>query len=232
LKAGLYKKKSIALAGADKLIHVGYLGGTPPAVAGLADYQFTAAKEPVIYTFAAVNADKVTTIEDAMATILDYLSDVIESQEEQNTVKLLSEQIIFSFNKNKEAAMQQAQAQQQAESGQEFADLQLKFAAIEAENAQLKEQVKEFAQREQALQEREFEAFFSASSFVPKDKEAVKTVFFSTALTAEQKTLIYSSITAKQDMQAVFSAGAGAPITLARTQTEQNTEILKAAGLL
>jgi len=40
VRRGLYKKRSIALYGDGTLRHVGFLGGTPPAVKGLADVAF------------------------------------------------------------------------------------------------------------------------------------------------------------------------------------------------
>lgn len=60
VKKGLYKKRSIALYGNGLLRHIGFLGGTPPAVKGLADPTFSDDGENTEYAFADAAFDDVT----------------------------------------------------------------------------------------------------------------------------------------------------------------------------
>lgn len=53
VKNGLYKKRSISLYNDLLLKHVGFLGGTPPAVKGLADPQFDSSKESFCFEFSS-----------------------------------------------------------------------------------------------------------------------------------------------------------------------------------
>ncbi|GMU86300.1 MAG: hypothetical protein AMXMBFR48_15420 [Ignavibacteriales bacterium] len=52
VQKGLYRNRSISLNGDGTLRHVGFLGGTPPAVKGLADVQFNEGEDVVSFEFA------------------------------------------------------------------------------------------------------------------------------------------------------------------------------------
>jgi len=51
VKKGVYKKRSISLYGDLTLRHIGFLGGTPPAVKGLADPQFLETHPDMVIQF-------------------------------------------------------------------------------------------------------------------------------------------------------------------------------------
>jgi len=52
VQKGLYRNRSISLNGDGTLRHVGFLGGTPPAVKGLADVQFNEGEDVTSFEFA------------------------------------------------------------------------------------------------------------------------------------------------------------------------------------
>lgn len=57
VQRGLYRNRSISLNGDGTLRHVGFLGGTPPAVKGLADLQFNEGEDVMSIEFAEENEE-------------------------------------------------------------------------------------------------------------------------------------------------------------------------------
>lgn len=231
LKAGYYKKKSIALGENFRLVHVGYLGAAAPAVEGLQDYQFSGKDTVRIYKFMVNSPEQVSTIEDAMQLINDYLSDVLDSQMEINTVKLLTNQIISGFNKNKESAMANQDPNAQPETA-EFADIKAQFTQIKAEYdtlkteaEQLKAKLLAFTAREEALKQAEFEAFFAKGEFLPVAKEQVKAVYFNSEMTENTKTEMYKF------MKVGTVSVSQSDITNTRSILDLNKQILSDAGI-
>lgn len=61
VKAGTYKKRSISLYPDLTLRHIGFLGGMPPAIKGLADIAFRSGEESTVYEFSTKGGEPVTT---------------------------------------------------------------------------------------------------------------------------------------------------------------------------
>lgn len=70
---GLYKTRSISLYEDNTLRHIGWLGAQPPAIKGLASYQFAENEEIQIFDFSEVENYKFQTIADILSDLRDFL---------------------------------------------------------------------------------------------------------------------------------------------------------------
>lgn len=70
---GLYKTRSISLYEDNTLRHIGWLGAQPPAIKGLASYQFAENEEIQIFDFSEADNYKFQTIADILSDLRDFL---------------------------------------------------------------------------------------------------------------------------------------------------------------
>lgn len=70
---GLYKTRSISLYEDNTLRHIGWLGAQPPAIKGLASYQFAENEEIKIFDFSEADNYKFQTIADILSDLRDFL---------------------------------------------------------------------------------------------------------------------------------------------------------------
>lgn len=70
---GLYKTRSISLYEDNTLRHIGWLGAQPPAIKGLASYQFAENEEIKIFDFSEAEDYKFQTIADILSDLRDFL---------------------------------------------------------------------------------------------------------------------------------------------------------------
>ena len=73
VKAGRFKKKSVGLRADFGIDHVAYLGGKPPAIKGLKDFQFASGAEVVSYEFSAPSGTY------SLTTLLRSFSDFLRN---------------------------------------------------------------------------------------------------------------------------------------------------------
>lgn len=86
---GLYKKRSISVYPDGSLRHVGFLGGMPPAVKGLADFTFSEEETSTTYEFMDYStANSLSTIGDIFQRLRDFL---IEKYDLQTADNLMSQ---------------------------------------------------------------------------------------------------------------------------------------------
>ncbi|RLC27259.1 MAG: peptidase, partial [Deltaproteobacteria bacterium] len=72
VEKGMFKKRSASFYNDGRLRHVGFLGGTPPAVKGLADLSFSDDDKAVTFEFGAVDSWTWETVGGVFRKMRDY----------------------------------------------------------------------------------------------------------------------------------------------------------------
>lgn len=96
VKDGRYKTRSISLKD-NVLRHIGWLGGTPPAIKGLEAYQFAEDEDVTIYDFSETAEGKFSAIASCFENMRDFF---IEKFGLENTDKLIPKRDIEYIKKN------------------------------------------------------------------------------------------------------------------------------------
>lgn len=84
---GLYKTRSISLYEDNTLRHIGWLGAQPPAIKGLASYQFAENKEIQIFDFSEAEDYKFQTIADILSDLRDFLIEKYDIETADKVIK-------------------------------------------------------------------------------------------------------------------------------------------------
>lgn len=86
VKQGLYKKRSISLYADLMLKHIGFLGGVPPAVKGMADPAFKSGTESILFEFAeSNNEEEPDTTGSAISNEFQELDQLIKIHQEERS---------------------------------------------------------------------------------------------------------------------------------------------------
>jgi hypothetical protein len=101
IKRGLFKKRSIALNPDGSLKHVGFLGGVPPAVKGMANIKFNSESKESVFEFSQKENDMNEEEKKVLELKIKEQSDVIAQYSEQ--IKKQSDIIVSFETKTKEA---------------------------------------------------------------------------------------------------------------------------------
>jgi hypothetical protein len=166
VKQGMYKKRSIALYPDLTMRHIGFLGGMPPAVKGLADIKFGEEDEfsEIEEEFMEENKEIVDNI--GFETIKEFIQNqrnkIIEQKGLEEANKILPVSLINSINKEIESHIKeefkegekqmtveiQKQLDEMAQKLEKFSetnsDLTKKLELSEKENKDLKEKMAKF----------------------------------------------------------------------------------------
>lgn len=84
---GLYKTRSISLYEDNTLRHIGWLGAQPPAIKGLASYQFAENEEIQIFDFSEADDYKFQTIADILSDLRDLLIEKYDIETADKVIK-------------------------------------------------------------------------------------------------------------------------------------------------
>lgn len=84
---GLYKTRSISLYEDNTLRHIGWLGAQPPAIKGLASYQFAENEEIQIFDFSEADDYKFQTIADILSDLRDFLIEKYDIETADKVIK-------------------------------------------------------------------------------------------------------------------------------------------------
>lgn len=84
---GLYKTRSISLYQDNTLRHIGWLGAQPPAIKGLASYQFAENEEIQIFDFSEADSYKFQTIADILSDLREFLIEKYDIETADKVIK-------------------------------------------------------------------------------------------------------------------------------------------------
>lgn len=243
VKDGRYKKKSIKLLG-DQLIHVGFLGAVPPAVAGLKNAVFAEAQNGKTFEFSSENG---FTLRRFMQSIRDFLiekfdletADKIVPNWDINNVVTDTTPLPGNFsnggNMNREQELQSQIDQltnKLAASETKNQEFSGKIEGLTTENATLKASVAQMSTAiqgmQKSIQDKEFASFVDGlikeGKVLPAEREAALVCMSSLAGTGEVE---FSGGVKKSKLDVYKEQLSGRPVTM---QFGQSATGDKAAG--
>ena len=135
VRAGRYKKRSICLNGDGSLRHVGFLGGAPPAVKGLAEVRFAEGGDLHLFEFAACEEEVLDgTPDTAPGDAAPEANTETTSTEGDGNMEEIAKLKTDLETLREQFAGAQAEAREQA---QAFSDLQGANTLLQERNSQL-----------------------------------------------------------------------------------------------
>ena len=193
VKKKMYKYVSISLYPDNKIRHIGFLGGVPPAVKGLKAVQFSEQKY-VSFEFASENVwveSKITTIANIFQRIRDFF---IEKFGKEDTDKIIDtwdidwlkekapevpeiEEESFNEENKKEVRMDELEKLKVKlkEAEDKLKEFSEKASEVEEENKKLKMQLAEFEKKQTEKEVSEFvEKLKEEGKILPYEEKVVK----------------------------------------------------------
>lgn len=150
VKSGLYKKRSASFYPDGRLRHVGFLGGVPPAVKGLADIGFKAGKNEITFEFEEDFRISVVgrimqrlrefIVEKFDAETADKVVNNWEIEDLKNNLELKEEPLFAESKKKGEKKMPYTDEVMKRELDKQAADFNEKMATVESKIKEAREE--------------------------------------------------------------------------------------------
>ena len=193
VKKRMYKYVSVSLYPDNRLRHIGFLGGMPPAVKGLEAVQFSNDEEYVTFEFAedSWTEDKIFTIANIFQKIRDFF---IEKFGKDSTDKIINswdidwlktpqpakvEEESFSEEKNKQEVRSMEELEKMKtklkEAEEKIKEFSEKASSVEEENKKLKEKIEALEKEKTEKEINDFvEKLKKEGKVLPHEEKVVK----------------------------------------------------------
>lgn len=196
VKEGRYKKRSISLYPDLTLRHVGFLGGMPPAVKGLADIAFNENDESVTIEFGDY---RVSTVGRIIQRLRDFVIDKFDLETADRIVSTWEIEQLTAPPEPEISDNASKLAFQEEDDMKNIEELQAQLTAKEAELAQ-------FAEKDQAKQA-EIDALKAQIAKIQADTRRAEFIAFCDQLKAEGKLTPAMIPQVQNFMETLYAAG-------------------------